>query len=172
MAIQRSLLTMFCGGGLALAQFNMTASQFGDQVTPTFMPTNQAAMDAITGRPYSATLTSERTAPDGTRMIQPARRVYRDSQGRTRIFAGRQDGFSPRHLILLAHQFNVSEEALCRRLEELLRSTSAEAPASYLRALSESSTIPYPSGTRNRAASGSPRADRGWQDVHADARGA
>jgi Zn-dependent peptidase ImmA (M78 family)/DNA-binding XRE family transcriptional regulator len=27
--------------------------------------------------------------------------------------------FSPRHLILLAHQFNVSEEALCRRLEEL-----------------------------------------------------
>jgi Zn-dependent peptidase ImmA (M78 family)/DNA-binding XRE family transcriptional regulator len=27
--------------------------------------------------------------------------------------------FSPRHLILLGHQFNVSEEALCRRLEEL-----------------------------------------------------
>jgi Zn-dependent peptidase ImmA (M78 family)/DNA-binding XRE family transcriptional regulator len=27
--------------------------------------------------------------------------------------------FSPRHLILLAHQFGVSEEALCRRLEEL-----------------------------------------------------
>ena len=27
--------------------------------------------------------------------------------------------FSPRHLILLAHQFHVSEEALCRRLEEL-----------------------------------------------------
>jgi Zn-dependent peptidase ImmA (M78 family) len=27
--------------------------------------------------------------------------------------------FSPRHLILLAHQFYVSEEALCRRLEEL-----------------------------------------------------
>jgi Zn-dependent peptidase ImmA (M78 family) len=27
--------------------------------------------------------------------------------------------FSPRHLILLAHQLNVSEEALCRRLEEL-----------------------------------------------------
>ncbi len=27
--------------------------------------------------------------------------------------------FSPRHLILLAHQFNVSEEALCRRLEDL-----------------------------------------------------
>ena len=28
-------------------------------------------------------------------------------------------GFSPRHLILMAHEFNVSEEALCRRLEEL-----------------------------------------------------
>lgn len=27
--------------------------------------------------------------------------------------------FSPRHLILLAHYLNVSEEALCRRLEEL-----------------------------------------------------
>jgi Zn-dependent peptidase ImmA (M78 family) len=27
--------------------------------------------------------------------------------------------FSPRHLIVLAHQFNVSEEALCRRLQEL-----------------------------------------------------
>jgi Zn-dependent peptidase ImmA (M78 family)/DNA-binding XRE family transcriptional regulator len=27
--------------------------------------------------------------------------------------------FSPRHLILLAHYFNVSEEALCRRLEDL-----------------------------------------------------
>jgi len=27
--------------------------------------------------------------------------------------------FSPRHLILLAHYFNVSEEAMCRRLEEL-----------------------------------------------------
>lgn len=27
--------------------------------------------------------------------------------------------FSPRHLIVMAHQFNVSEEALCRRLEEL-----------------------------------------------------
>ena len=27
--------------------------------------------------------------------------------------------FSPRHLILLAHQLSVSEEALCRRLEEL-----------------------------------------------------
>lgn len=33
----------------------------------------------------------------------------------------RQDtgAFSPRHLILLAHQLSVSEEALCRRLEEL-----------------------------------------------------
>lgn len=27
--------------------------------------------------------------------------------------------FSPRHLILLAHYLNVSEEALCRRLEDL-----------------------------------------------------
>lgn len=27
--------------------------------------------------------------------------------------------FSPRHLILMAHTFNVSEEAMCRRLEEL-----------------------------------------------------
>jgi Zn-dependent peptidase ImmA (M78 family)/DNA-binding XRE family transcriptional regulator len=27
--------------------------------------------------------------------------------------------FSPRHLIVMAHQFNVSEEALCRRLQEL-----------------------------------------------------
>jgi hypothetical protein len=27
--------------------------------------------------------------------------------------------FSPRHLIMLAHQLSVSEEALCRRLEEL-----------------------------------------------------
>lgn len=27
--------------------------------------------------------------------------------------------FSPRHLIVLAHQFNVSEEAMCRRLQEL-----------------------------------------------------
>jgi len=84
MAIRRSLLAMFCGGGLAFAQFNMTASQSGDQVTLTFMPNNQAAKDAVTGRPYSATLTFERTATDGTRMIQPARRVYRDSQGRTR----------------------------------------------------------------------------------------
>jgi len=28
--------------------------------------------------------------------------------------------FSPRHLVLLAHAYNVSEEAMCRRLEELL----------------------------------------------------
>jgi hypothetical protein len=84
MAIRRSILAMFCGGGLACAQYNMTASQSGDQVTLTFMPNNQAAKDAVTGRPYSATLTFERTAPDGTRMIQPTRRIYRDSQGRTR----------------------------------------------------------------------------------------
>jgi len=69
---------------LAFAQFNMTASQSGDRVILTFTPDRQAARDAITGRPYSATLTSERTAPDGTRMIQPPRRVCRDSQGRTR----------------------------------------------------------------------------------------
>lgn len=40
---------------------------------------------------------------------------------RRRFSELRQDtgAFSPRHLILLAHQLSVSEEALCRRLEEL-----------------------------------------------------
>jgi hypothetical protein len=75
---------MFCGAGLVFAQVNMTASESGGQITLTFTPNNQPANAAITGRPYSATLTSERTTPDGTRMIQPAHRVYRDSQGRTR----------------------------------------------------------------------------------------
>lgn len=32
---------------------------------------------------------------------------------------GESGRFSPRHLILLAHYFNVSKEAMCRRLEEL-----------------------------------------------------
>ena len=49
-------------------------------------------------------------------LLMPAslvRRRFSDLQRET----GR---FSPRHLVLLAHQFGVSEEALCRRLEELI----------------------------------------------------
>ena len=51
-------------------------------------------------------------APSLMMPAAPIRRRFED----LRREAG---GFSPRHLILLAHQFNVSEEALCRRLEEL-----------------------------------------------------
>ena len=48
-------------------------------------------------------------------LMMPAAAIRRRFEDLRRE-AGR---FSPRHLILLAHQFNVSEEALCRRLEEL-----------------------------------------------------
>ena len=48
-------------------------------------------------------------------LMMPATAIRRRFEDLRRE-AGR---FSPRHLILLAHQFNVSEEALCRRLEEL-----------------------------------------------------
>ena len=48
-------------------------------------------------------------------LMMPAAAIRRRFED-LRPEAGR---FSPRHLILLAHQFNVSEEALCRRLEEL-----------------------------------------------------
>jgi len=48
-------------------------------------------------------------------LMMPAAAIRRRFEDLRRQ-AGR---FSPRHLILLAHQFNVSEEALCRRLEEL-----------------------------------------------------
>jgi Zn-dependent peptidase ImmA (M78 family) len=48
-------------------------------------------------------------------LMMPAAAIRRRFEDLRRE-AGR---FSPRHLILLAHQFNVSEEALCRRLEDL-----------------------------------------------------
>lgn len=48
-------------------------------------------------------------------LLMPAATIRRRFEDIKRD-AGR---FSPRHLILLAHQFNVSEEALCRRLQEL-----------------------------------------------------
>jgi Zn-dependent peptidase ImmA (M78 family)/DNA-binding XRE family transcriptional regulator len=48
-------------------------------------------------------------------LMMPAAAIRRRFEDLRRE-AGR---FSPRHLILLAHQFYVSEEALCRRLEEL-----------------------------------------------------
>jgi Zn-dependent peptidase ImmA (M78 family)/DNA-binding XRE family transcriptional regulator len=48
-------------------------------------------------------------------LLMPAAAIRRRFEDLRRE-AGR---FSPRHLILLAHQFNVSVEALCRRLEEL-----------------------------------------------------
>ena len=48
-------------------------------------------------------------------LMMPAAAIRRRFEDLRRE-AGR---FSPRHLILLAHQFNVSVEALCRRLEEL-----------------------------------------------------
>ncbi len=84
MAIRKFLLAMLCGSGFVFAQFQVSASRSGDHVTLTCTPNDKAAEAAITERPYSATLTTERTTPDGTRMVQPARRVYRDSQGRTR----------------------------------------------------------------------------------------
>lgn len=48
-------------------------------------------------------------------LLMPAAAIRRRFEDLRRE-AGR---FSPRHLILLAHHFKVSEEALCRRLEEL-----------------------------------------------------
>ncbi|HUB83492.1 MAG TPA: hypothetical protein VMB03_32055 [Bryobacteraceae bacterium] len=99
MAIRVGLLAMFCAAGVApAAQFDMTASQAGDRVILTFRPIQAA--DAITGRPYSATLTSERTLADGTRMIQPGRRVYRDSQGRTRTEELRPIGYADPFLVV------------------------------------------------------------------------
>jgi Zn-dependent peptidase ImmA (M78 family)/transcriptional regulator with XRE-family HTH domain len=48
-------------------------------------------------------------------LLMPASFVRR----RFSEFRQEMGAFSPRHLILLAHQLSVSEEALCRRLEEL-----------------------------------------------------
>jgi len=72
--------------------------------------------DVLWERPQGAQSREEKfAAAFAPALMMPAAAIRRRFDDLRRE-AGR---FSPRHLILLAHQFNVSNEALCRRLEDL-----------------------------------------------------
>jgi Zn-dependent peptidase ImmA (M78 family)/transcriptional regulator with XRE-family HTH domain len=66
-------------------------------------------------RPRSQSREERFASAFATALMMPASAIRRRFEDLRREAAR----FSPRHLILLAHQFNVSEEALCRRLEEM-----------------------------------------------------
>jgi len=72
--------------------------------------------DVLWEQPHGAQSREEKfAAAFAPAFLMPAAAIRRGFDDLRRE-AGR---FSPRHLILLAHQFNVSNEALCRRLEDL-----------------------------------------------------
>jgi len=66
--------------------------------------------------PYSAAVARREICCSILVFVPHASRIVRRRFAELRQETG---AFSPRHLILLAHQLSVSEEALCRRLEEL-----------------------------------------------------
>lgn len=77
---------------------------------------NRQHPDVLSERTQGAQSREEKFAVAfASSLMMPAPAIRRRFEDLRRE-AGR---FSPRHLILLAHQFNVSEEALCRRLEDL-----------------------------------------------------
>jgi Zn-dependent peptidase ImmA (M78 family)/DNA-binding XRE family transcriptional regulator len=80
-----------------------------------FLSTRQQPDVLLESAPGSQSREEKFATAFASAFMMPAAAIRRRFEGLRRE-AGR---FSPRHLILLAHEFNVSNEALCRRLEEL-----------------------------------------------------